>query len=299
MFAMIGGIFRWFGLLLLSILLASCGGGGGGDDGGFTPEKIDVAIVANKTVVPVNPLGIYPINASAPLVGGIQVLQNPMLPYTVEVTATIRKSGSLFRAKNVIIDVTPYNAQGALYYLDTNLGHYYGSCITQSQTPPGTPQGCWPIDYQQLTFDETSGIVHGYFISGTAPGTVTITVSAPDPNTNQSVSASVSIRVDAGAPHPATSMVFTGPYVDAVQQGLSRFGTPLIKDGSYNREISVVVTDAGGNPPPASTPIRFYLMDGPITGYPLVIMVIRRRVDWPSLQKEGSLSLEGSGQQIA
>ena len=268
MFAMIGGIFRWFGLLLLSILLASCGGGGGGDDGGFTPEKIDVAIVANKTVVPVNPLGIYPINASAPLVGGIQVLQNPMLPYTVEVTATIRKSGSLFRAKNVIIDVTPYNAQGALYYLDTNLGHYYGSCITQSQTPPGTPQGCWPIDYQQLTFDETSGIVHGYFISGTAPGTVTITVSAPDPNTNQSVSASVSIRVDAGAPHPATSMVFTGPYVDAVQQGLSRFGTPLIKDGSYNREISVVVTDAGGNPPPASTPIRFYLMDGPITGYP-------------------------------
>ena len=78
MFSMIGGIFRLFGLLLLSFFLASCGGGGEGDDGGFTPEKINVTITADKTSMPVNLAGEGP---------------NPNRPYTTTITARVTKSG--------------------------------------------------------------------------------------------------------------------------------------------------------------------------------------------------------------
>lgn len=66
-------------------------------------------------------------------------------------------------------------------------------------------------------------------------------------------------------------MAFTGPYVNAVLAGQSRFGAAadtLLQNGSYSRVVSVVVTDGNGNPTNPNTQVNFYLIDGPITGYP-------------------------------
>ena len=89
-----------------------------------------------------------------------------------------------------------------------------------------------------------------FFHASSTPGDVVITASAQDPNTKQTVSASIKIKVVAES-RPASALTFTGPYVNAVIAGESRFGdaagTP-IKDGSYSRVISVVVNDENGNP---------------------------------------------------
>ena len=50
--------------------------------------------------------------------------------------------------------------------------------------------------------------------------------------------------------------------------GTSRFGDPPLQNGTYSRAISVVVSDANGNPTNPNTKINFFLVDAPITGYP-------------------------------
>jgi len=227
-FSMIGGIFRLFGLLLLTVLLASCGGGGDGDDGGFTPERINVTITADKASLPVNLIGASP---------------NPAQPYTTTITARVTKSGNLFPTKITITDSSADAGLGSLFKLDD---------LTQG--------------FQQIVLEGTA-VGQVYFHASSTPGTVTITASAQDPNTSQTVSASVNITV-VGESRPATSLAFTGPYVNAVLAGESRFGDPPLQDGSYSRVISVVATDANGNPVNPNTQIYFFLIDGPITGYP-------------------------------
>ena len=229
MFAMIGGIFRWFGLLLLSVLLASCGGGGGGDDGGFTPERIDVTISADKTSLPVN------LAAESP---------NPNRPYTATITARVTKSGNPFPTTITITDSSADAGLGSLFNLDN------------------TTDG-----FQRIVLEDTDGIGQVFFHAGTKPGTVTITASAQDPSTNETISASVKITIVAEA-RPATTVAFTGPYVNAVLAGQSRFGDPPLQNGAYSRGISVVVSDANGNPTNPNTKINFFLVDAPITGYP-------------------------------
>ena len=229
MFAMIGGIFRWFGLLLLSVLLASCGGGGGGDDGGFTPERIDVTISADKTSLPVN------LAAESP---------NPNRPYTATITARVTKSGNQFPTTITITDSSADAGLGSLFNLDN------------------TTDG-----FQRIVLEDTDGIGQVFFHAGTKPGTVTITASAQDPSTNETISASVKITIVAEA-RPATTVAFTGPYVNAVLAGQSRFGDPPLQNGAYSRGISVVVSDANGNPTNPNTKINFFLVDAPITGYP-------------------------------
>ena len=142
MFSMMGGIFRLFGLLLLSVLLASCGGGGGGDDGGFTPEKINVTITADKTSLPVNLSGEGP---------------NPARPYTSTITARVTQSGKQLPT-TITISLSGDAALGALFNLDD------------------PQQG-----FQRIVLEETDGIGQVYFHASSTPGSSTITASAPPP----------------------------------------------------------------------------------------------------------------------
>jgi hypothetical protein len=136
-FSMIGGIFRLFGLVLLSVLLASCGGGGGGDDGGFTPEKINVTVSVDRSSVPVNLSGQPP---------------NPALPYTSTITAKVTQSGKPLTADITIARTAGDAAQGSLFKLDD------------------LKQG-----FQQLIVIGANGVGQAYFHSNTSPGVVTIT----------------------------------------------------------------------------------------------------------------------------
>lgn len=226
---MIGGIFRLFGLLLLSVLLASCGGGGGGDDGGFTGEKINVTISVDRPSVPVNLSGQSP---------------NPALPYTSTITAKVTRSGSPLTADITIARTAGDAAQGSLFKLDD------------------PTQG-----FQQIVVAGAAGTGQAYFHANTSPGVVTITASATDPGTKQVVSASVNITV-VGEERPATTLSFTGPYVNAVVAGQQQFGEAQLQNGAYTRSVSVVVSDANGNPTNPNTQINFFLVDAPITGYP-------------------------------
>ena len=230
MFSMIGGIFRLFGLLLLSLLLASCGGGGGGDDDGFTGRKlITVQVSTDKTSLPVNLAGEGP---------------NPNRPYTATITARVEQDDKLFPTTITISDSSADAGLGSLFNLNN------------------TTQG-----FQRIVLADTDGIGQVFFHAGTKAGAVTITASAQDPNTGQTVSDSVNITI-VQEERPAKAISFTGPYVDAVQAGESRFGNPPLQNGAYSRAISVVVTDANGNPTNPNTRINFFLIDAPLTGYP-------------------------------
>lgn len=236
---------EWF---LLTILLMVGGGmsevlaqgftNPGGGSGGFTGRPlITVELYVNDTVtgesvtstrVPVNLAGV-----------GI----NPSLPYTRTLTAIAKQDGRLF-ATSIQLDLAPTLASGALF------------------DPEDPTQG-----FRSLPLEDTSGIATAFFLASSTPGIVTITASAQDPNTGQRVSASIQIEVY-NEVRPPAAVTFTGPYVNAVLAGQSRFGDPLIQDGSYSRVISVVVNDINGNPTNPNTQVNFYLIDGPLTGYP-------------------------------
>ena len=224
--------------LLLAVMLFSWGSSAalaaffttpGGGTGGFTGRPlITVEITADKTSVPVNLAGFGP---------------DPSLPYTSTLTAVVRQDGRLLGG-NVQFDLAPNLAQGALF------------------DPADSTQG-----FRSLPIENSSGIATAFFHASETPGTVTITATAQDPNTGQTVSTSLQIQVVAEERPPVT-MSFTGPYINAVIAGESRFGNPLIQNGAYSRVISVVVADADGRPTNPNTQINFFLIDGPITGYP-------------------------------
>lgn len=226
------------GLLLLVVMLASWGSNdaaaqffssSGGGSGGFTGRPlITVEISADKTSVPVNLSGFAP---------------NPSLPYTSTITVAVKQDGRLLPS-DIQLDLAPNLAQGALF------------------DPADLTQG-----FRSLSLSSTSGIGTAFFNASSTSGVVTITATAQDPSTQQTVSSSVQITV-VGESRPATSITFTGAYVNAVTAGLSRFGDPQIQDGTYSRVVSAVVTDANGNPTNPNTQINFFLIDGPIIGYP-------------------------------
>ena len=169
MFSMIGGIFRLFGLLLLGVLLASCGGGGDGDDGGFTPERINVTITADKTTLQTNLVGAVP---------------SPSGPFTNTITVQVTRSGSAYPAPSVAIDVVSGLSSGALFYLDGDSEH---------EDEDGNP-----LAFRRLTFEDTTGTVTGHFHSSGTPGTVVLRASAQDPSTQATVTADLIITVGPG-----------------------------------------------------------------------------------------------------
>lgn len=235
-------------LLVLLVVLASAGSSdalaqffnnSGGGNSGFTGRPlITIEISVDKA------------NLQANLAGNS--FTNLALPYTNTITVVVKQDGRLFPAENVAIDLIDLSL-GALLYLDGDSEH---------EDEDGNP-----LAFRRLTFEETSGIVTAHFTTATLPGTATIVASAQDPNTGQSVSASVKVNITAET-RPATAMTFTGPYVNAVIAGQSRFGTPAIQNGAYSRVVSVVVNDANGNPTNPNTKVNFFLIDAPITGYP-------------------------------
>ena len=231
-------------LLLAMLLLVGWGSGPamaqwftspGGGSGGFAGRPlitVELYVDNDQTSasVPVNLAGVGP---------------NPSLPYTRTLTAVVRQDGRLFPT-NIQFDLAPNLASGALF------------------DPEDLTQG-----FRSLPLENTSGIATAFFHASSTPGEVTITASAQDPNTGQSVSASVRITV-VDEKRPPAAITFTGPYVNAVIAGQSQFGgaeTPIL-NGSYSRVISVVVNDLNGNPTNPNTQVNFYLIDGPITGYP-------------------------------
>ncbi len=178
MFSMIGGIFRLFGLLLLGVLLASCGGGGDGDDGGFTPERINVTITADKTTLQTNLVGALP---------------SPSGSFTNTITVQVTRSGSAYPAPSVAIDVVSGLSSGALFYLDGAADHE--QCPSGATCPPTATV---PIAYRRLTFEDTTGTVTGHFHSSSTPGTVVLRASAQDPSTQATVTADLIITVGPG-----------------------------------------------------------------------------------------------------
>ncbi|MDQ5911367.1 MAG: hypothetical protein QG599_3464, partial [Pseudomonadota bacterium] len=225
-------------LFVLTLLLMVGAGGNAvagwytspeGSDGGFTGRPlITVEISADKTSVPVNLAGLAP---------------NPALPYASTITVVVKQDGRLFPTSITVSKSTTIDV-GSLFQLDA-LDN--------------------PLRQVVLSGTDGTGLV--LFNANTTPGEVIITATAQDPNTSQTVSASLKITV-VGESRPATSMMFTGPYVNAVFAGESRFGTAAgtpIQDGNYSRVVSVLVTDANGNPTYPNTQVNFYMIDGPLT----------------------------------
>lgn len=227
MFSMISGIFRLFGLLLLGVLLASCGGGGGGDDGGFTPEGINVTITADKTTLQTN------------LFSG---LPNPSRPFTNTITVQVTKSGNLYPAENVAIDIVSGLASGSLYYLDGDPAHEECPAVTPDTCPPVETV---PLAYRRLVFEKTTGTVTGHFHASSTPGTVVLRASAQDPNTKATVTADMTITV--------------GPGVSTGQPAVVRFvipSDPLYITGQGRQDVKrfqVAVLDDANQPVPNPT----------------------------------------------
>jgi hypothetical protein len=216
-FSMIGGIFRLFGLLLLGVLLASCGGGGG-DDGGFiSAEKIQVSITADKTTLQTNPAGFGP---------------DPSGPFTNTITVKITRSGNVFPAPSVAIDIVSGLSSGALYYLDGDPEHE--QCPSGATCPPDPTV---PIAFRRLTFEDTTGVVTAHFHSNGTRGTVVLKASAQDPDTSEQISANLTLTVGPGASTglpaeaifiiPATPLYITGQGRTDVKQ----FQVNVLDDG--------------------------------------------------------------------
>lgn len=216
MFSMNGGIFRLFGLLLLGVLLASCGGGGG--DSGFTSaEQIQVSITADKTTLQTNPSDFGP---------------DPSGPFTNTLTVKISRSGNVYAAPNVAIDIVSGLSSGALYYLDGDPAHE--QCPAGATCPPDPTV---PIAFRRLTFENTTGVVTAHFHSSGTPGTVVLKASAPDPNTGEQISANLTLTVGPGASTglpaevlfniPATPLYITGQGRTDVKQ----FQVAVLDDG--------------------------------------------------------------------
>jgi hypothetical protein len=248
-------------VIVLAFLISSCGGGGSDDGGTFENQgigEVSVSITADKTTLSTNPNDLGP---------------DPALPYTNTITVRVQSPDGTLVPSCIAIDVTPSLANGALYYLDGDPEH-------EVKDRDGKPTGV-PAAYRRLIFGcetqqgstsqaPTTGIVTAHFHAFDVPGTVILTASATDPNTNRSVSANLPITVSGGT-GPVTSLTFTGPFVNAVLANRINFGTvadTILQNGTYSRVISVIANNASGNPVAQRTPINFYVIDAPLTGFP-------------------------------
>jgi len=244
---LLSGLRSFTELFLLTILLMVGGGMGealaqgftnpGGGSGGFTGRPlITVELYVNDTETNESVTSTrVPVNLAG-------IGANPSLPYTRTLTAVLKQDGRLL-AGNIQLDLAPTLASGVLL------------------EPEDPTEG-----FRSLSL-ESSGISTAFFLASATPGTVVITASAQDPVTQQRVSASIEIEVY-NEERPPSSITFGGPFVNAVLAGESRFGDPPILDGTYSRVVSVVVNDANGNPTNPNTQINFFLIDGPLNGYP-------------------------------
>jgi hypothetical protein len=228
-------------LALVSLLLVGCGGGSGG---GFQDEDNVLRVQ------------IYPVD------GGYEMPWNPTLapfdtrqPFTKNIRVEVRDHrNQLFPAEAITVDIAPSGEHGNLF----------------TPIPPGDDlEDAGP--FSRAVLEDTSGLAELFFVSNNKPGTVTLTASVLDPASERLVSATLTLNV-VGQTLPVTSLTFTGPFINAVRAGLMATaitpGEAILQDGSYQRVVSAIATDENGNPPLIGTPIDFYLVDGPLVGYP-------------------------------
>lgn len=231
-FAALQGFKQFIVLALISLLLAGCGGGGGG----FTEaeDTIRVVIASDGERVAWNP--------------GLPLAEQPGKILRIEVTR--KNGGTPFNADAITVDVVPAQEHGGLRENDE----------AQELLP-------------RLTIAGPGGIGQVDFVPDGKPGMVTVTASVEDPTSGRLVSDSLTLEVVEEFPQPvASSLVFTGPFINAVVAGESSVdltsGETILPNGAYQRIISAIATDANGNPPPRGTPIDFFLIDGPVSGFP-------------------------------
>lgn len=226
--------------LLPVVLLAGCGGG---SNGGFTGTE-------NTLSVKITPTDGDNTMAWNPTLQTVAANQ----PYTKSITVEVfDQNGQYYPAPSITVTASPANKYGDLY--------------VPSSTAGSAPQDAG----SSAVLSQTSGVAGLFFVSGNLPGTVTLTATVTDPASKRQVSASMQLQV-VGNTQPVSSLTFTGPYVNAVLSG--SFSTALnasdskLSDGSYSRVLSVVASDASGNPPQVGTEIDFAVVDAPVTGFP-------------------------------
>ncbi|MGF1528582.1 MAG: hypothetical protein ACFCBW_17570 [Candidatus Competibacterales bacterium] len=242
-----GSIAGWSKCLISSLLILmvyGCGGGSGNDSGSFTGDEpvdetgeLSLTIAAENTTLPVN------LNAASP---------SFISPFTTEVTVVVRDDQGRAAPNGTEVQMVLDGVDG-------------GGLALLDGTDPVNPDGSIG-QFQSLTNVTASGVAQFYFTSDVVPGEVTITASALDDVSGVTISSSETITV-LGADRPASSLRFSGPFVEAVIANASSFGA-FPADGTYSRVVSIVVTDPNGNPVLPNTPVDFFLIDSPVVGFP-------------------------------
>lgn len=234
----IQGIARVFylGLLVFFPMVCQAGGFGGGFFGPL--DTIKISIQATNTTLPANLTNVPP---------------SLILPFTTSVIVRVERIDGSVIANGTQVQLAVDGVRhGAITKLDDPQTQDINEFLQLMGTVPA---------------ETASGQAQFFFTSLSEPGTATLTASALDPVSGRTIAKSLQItvtRVD----RPVASLTFTGPYVDAVLSNVSSFGNVPLQNGTYSRVISVVATDASGNPVNPGTPIYFSLIDAPLLGYP-------------------------------
>ena len=139
-----------------------------------------------------------------------------------------------------------------------------------------------PQEGTRVLTGTVGGLAYLTLHSGTLPGTVVISATADraDNNVDNGIQRGITnyamVSIGTGE---IKSLTFTGPFADTVfsrgnnlvacvdDSGNCQIGGALVDrvwNGIYNRIITVIASDAFGNPPPAGTPITFRLIDSPL-----------------------------------
>ncbi len=244
MHSLFSGIRKAFCLGMIALIFAGCGGGGGSggsSTGGFTAEGDSIrfgGVRVEKSLLPAN------LNLEQPSL---------LLPYTTAVIFKVerRNDGS------EVPDGTPVQV--------TVEGVKHGGISVLND--PATNEDEFSNLMGSLSTETSGGLVRVFFTSFSEPGEATIIASVQDPVSGNNKIAKATIRVTSDQ-RPVAALTFTGPFVNAILTGATRFGDGNVQNGAYSRVISVIASDADGNPVNPGTQINFFLIDGPLTGYP-------------------------------
>ena len=266
--------------LLATLFLASCGGGGS-DDGGFTnpADVLDMEWSTNDGTNQVDQFFVSPepqlqdcsgsIFSRTPNAFGLSHVKN----LTLQV---FDQQGQFFAAEEVAVSVSRRTGT-ADGFICVN--------IPEGEEPEEGVNDCGGNGlfgpFSRFVFENSNGIAQVFFFAEPGVGTVELEATTQDPASQQLVSERITLDVVPTEPQfpvaqtPITSLTFTGPFVNAVIEGQNtlglQIGENIVQDGSYLRLLSVIANDENGNPPPGectNNDIDFFLIDGPLVGYP-------------------------------
>ncbi|MBK8507773.1 MAG: hypothetical protein IPL51_03735 [Candidatus Competibacteraceae bacterium] len=245
--------------------------------------------------------GTVVITASAadPITG--QVLSASL---TITVTGGGGSSGGKPSAVTILMDPGPIYirtnpagtavGQSSVKLFQVFVGDDFGQFIPQSdgnplriELLPNRPNGGEWLSATDAKGNAQEGpsVVSGLFggaatvslHGGTLPGTVVIAATADRADNNvdngiqMGITSYATVSIGTGQ---ISSLTFTGPFADAVFAKSNNLvaidgqcgaqACDSIWNGVYSRVLSVIASDAFGNPPPEGTPISFRLIDSPL-----------------------------------